>query len=185
MHSPSIDLLHPPSPKRRRVNGTQSHSPSRYSSPDELAASSDHEPQTTTAYHRRTSSNTHIQRRTSAEHSRRRSYEGSNPEEEDSPDELDHTIHTFYRNDNYNRNNSHIRPDASLSRHATPDAPSVYSVLTPLRAPASPATPLPLPPPKQARYLPYRQKLVLRGHKKGVASVRFSPKGDMLASCCE
>ncbi|KAL8721716.1 MAG: hypothetical protein Q9225_001666 [Loekoesia sp. 1 TL-2023] len=160
------DPLQPRSSKRRRVNGT--HTPSRYSSPDELAASSDHE---TPTYHRRTGSN-HLPR-PSAEH-QRRSYEASDPE--DSPDELDHTIHTFYRT-NWNRN---LRPTAS--RHATPDAPSEISLLTPIEAPASPATPLP-PPPKEARYLPYKQKLVLKGHTKGTSAVRFSPKGDMIASC--
>ncbi|KAI4173318.1 MAG: hypothetical protein LQ343_003029 [Gyalolechia ehrenbergii] len=161
------DPLRSRSSKRRRVNGIRS--PSRYSSPDELAASSDHE---TPTYHRRTSSNN--LRRPSAEH-QRRSYEASDPE--DSPDELDHTIHTFYR-DSWSRN---LRPTAS--RHVTPDAPSEISLLTPIQAPASPATPPPSSP-KEARYLPYRQKMVLKGHWKGVSAVRISPKGDMVASCC-
>lgn len=34
----------------------------------------------------------------------------------------------------------------------------------------------------QARYRP---KLVLRGHKRGVACVKFSPDGKWIASCCE
>ena len=154
------------SPKRRRVNG--SHGPSRYSSPDELAASSDHEP----TYHRRTSSNTH---RGSTEH-RHPSYGTSDPE--DSPDELDHTIHTFYRN-SWSRN---LRPTAS--RHETPEAPSEISMLTPLEVPASPVTPPP-PPVREATYRPYREKFVLKGHKRGVAAVRFSPNGALIASCCE
>ncbi|KAL8930479.1 MAG: hypothetical protein Q9208_000663 [Pyrenodesmia sp. 3 TL-2023] len=177
------DSIQTRSSKRRRVNGTNT--PSRYSSPDELAPSSDHQ---TPTYHRRTSSgrtsSNNIQR-ASAEH-HRRSYEHSDPS--DSPDELDHTIHTFYR-DSWSRSN--IRPTAS--RHATPDAPSEISMLTPVEAPATPeslpapASPpiidLPLPPPKEARYIPYRQTHVLKGHRLGVSAVRFSPKGDMIASC--
>ncbi|KAL8701680.1 MAG: hypothetical protein Q9224_000389, partial [Gallowayella concinna] len=163
------------SPKRRRGNGTRS--PSRYSSPDELAANCDIE---TPTYHRRTSSKNLS--RTSAE-TPRRSYDGSPPE--DSPDELDHTIHTFYRRNTWSRN---LPPTAS--RHATPDSPtrSEISQLTPPQAPASPPTSIPpttpLPPPiEEARYLPYKSKMVLQGHRKGVAAVRFSPKGDMIASC--
>lgn len=164
----------PPPPKRRRINGNRE--PSRYSSPDELAASFDHD---TPTFHRRTSSKNPS--RTSAE-TQRRSYDDSPPE--DSPDELDHTIHTFYRG-GLRRN---LQPTAS--RHATPDAPSEISLLTPIQAPASPATSVPpttpLPPPvNEARYLPYKPKMVLRGHRKGVAAVRFSPKGDKIASCCE
>ena len=164
------DHLQPRSSKRRRVNNNGARSPSRYSSPDELAASSDHETRT---YHRRTSSSNNP-RRPSAEH-QRRSYEVSDPS--DSPDELDHTTHAFYR-DNWNRN---LRPTAS--RRANSDPPSDISIITPLNVPASPATPLPTPP-KEARYLPYRQKMVLRGHSRGVSAVRFSPNGEMVASCC-
>ncbi|KAI4263782.1 MAG: hypothetical protein L6R42_001090 [Xanthoria sp. 1 TBL-2021] len=170
------DLLYAPqapAPKRRRINGN--HSSSRYSSPDELAASSDHD---TPTFHRRTSSKNLS--RTSAE-TQRRSYEEDSPAE-DSPDELDHTIHTFYRG-GLRRN---LKPTAS--RHATPDAPSEISLLTPIQAPASPTTSVPpttpLPPAvNEARYLPYKQQMVLKGHRKGVAAVRFSPKGDKIASC--
>ncbi|KAL8650366.1 MAG: hypothetical protein Q9226_005177 [Calogaya cf. arnoldii] len=162
-----------PAPKRRRINGK--HDPSRYSSPDELAASSDHD---TPTYHRRTSSKNLS--RTSAE-TQRRSYEDSPPE--DSPDELDHTIHTFYRGGLRRKN-----LQRTASRHATPDAPSEISLLTPVQAPASPTTSIPpttpLPPPLiEARYLPYKPKMVLKGHRKGVAAVRFSPQGDKIASC--
>lgn len=31
----------------------------------------------------------------------------------------------------------------------------------------------------------YKQKMVLKGHRKGVAAVRFSPDGRMIASCCK
>ncbi|KAL8841947.1 MAG: hypothetical protein Q9170_000727 [Blastenia crenularia] len=163
-----FDRLPLRSPKRRRING--SHTPSRYSSPDELAASSDHE---TSAYNCRTSSNN--PRWTSAEH-QRRSYKASKPE--DSPDELDHTSHSFYREDG-KRN---LRPPAS--RYVTPDPPAAsdISALTPVQEPASPATPLP-PALKEARYFPFKQRMVLKGHQRGVSAVRFSPTGDMIASC--
>ncbi|KAL8724625.1 MAG: hypothetical protein Q9181_006740, partial [Wetmoreana brouardii] len=169
MDGADSDTFRSRSSKRRRINGT--HSPSRYSSPDELAASSDHE--TPTTYHRRTSSSNLNIRRTPTDH-RRRSYEDTDP---GSPDELDHTFSAFYR-DKWSRN---LRPPIT-SRHATPDAPSEISMLTPVQEPASPATPPP-PPIKEARFLPYRQKMVLKGHKRAVAAVRFSPKGDMVASC--
>ncbi|KAL8690408.1 MAG: hypothetical protein Q9218_004135 [Villophora microphyllina] len=164
------------SSKRRRVNGT--HSPNRYSSPDELAGSSDHE--TSLTYHRRRTSSSNL-RRTPTDH-RRRSYERSDP---GSPDELDHTTYPTFWRDKHRQED--LRPPTSASRHVTPEAPSEISLLTPVQSPVipplSPAeTPLP-PPPKQARYFPYRQKMVLKGHTKGIAAVRFSPKGDMIASC--
>lgn len=138
-------------PKRRRINGNDG----RYSSPDELAASSDHE----VSYHQRTNSVPH---RDPVEQHQRRSYDDSS---EDSPDELDHTIHTFYR-DGWSR-----------SQRPSRDAPSIDSpMITPRMA-----TP-PIEPPS---YLPYRQKMVLKGHRRGVAAVRFSPDGRSIASCCE
>lgn len=33
--------------------------------------------------------------------------------------------------------------------------------------------------------LRYRQKLLLRGHTRGVAMIRFSPDGQWIASCCQ
>ncbi|WEW58067.1 WD domain protein [Emydomyces testavorans] len=43
-------------------------------------------------------------------------------------------------------------------------------------------TPTPPPPPKPER-LNYREKMVLRGHQRGVSAVQFSPDGSMIASC--
>lgn len=138
--------------KRRRVNGNDG----RYSSPDELAASSDHE----ISYHQRTNS---IPHRDPAEQLRRQSY--GDPASEDSPDELDHTIHTFYR-DGWNR-----------SQRQSRDAPSIESpMITPRMA---------TPPRKKPSYVRYKQIQVLRGHRRGVAAVRFSPDGRSIASCCE
>lgn len=39
--------------------------------------------------------------------------------------------------------------------------------------------------PPRDRQLGYKPKLILRGHKKGVAQVRFSPDGKWIASCCK
>lgn len=152
------DLEQSRSPKRRRVNG-DSHDTSRYSSPDELAASSDHE----AAYIRRRSSNIPRDREPAGE-DRRRSYDESLSDE--SPDELDHTIHTFYR-DHRTRTRRESR-DQSVSGRS-------------LRSSGS----SPWKPTRKERPLRYKQKLVLRGHKRGVAAVRFSPDGLLIASCCE
>ena len=144
------------SPKRRRVNG-KSFAHARYSSPDELAASSDHE----TSYVRRISNTT----RHDSGDIKRRSYTGT--DSDDSPDELDHTVHTFYR-DSRSRGRG---PTTSASVPSRED--SVHTV-----RPRS-------PPVKKKTYLPYRQRLVLKGHRKGVAAVKFSPDGRCIASCCK
>lgn len=36
--------------------------------------------------------------------------------------------------------------------------------------------------PKRLNYMPY---MTLRGHKRGVAAVKFSPDGKWIASCCK
>lgn len=138
--------------KRRRIESIEN---GYTSSPDELAASSDHE----RSYHQRTNS---IPYRDSADHNRRRDYNSS--VSEGSPDELDHTVHTFYR-DSWSR-----------SRRHSGDAPSNPSAMITPRV----AT----PPRKEPTFVHYKQKLVLKGHRRGVAAVRFSPDGRSIASCC-
>ena len=150
------ELRNSRSPKRRRVNG-RAYTHARYSSPDELAASSDHE----TSYVRRTSNTT----RHDSGDIKRRSYTGT--DSDDSPDELDHTVHTFYR-DSRSRGRG---PTTSASAPSRED--STHTV-----RPRS-------PPVKKKTYLPYRQKLILKGHRKGVAAVKFSPDGRCIASCCK
>ena len=152
------DIEQSRSPKRRRVNG-DSHDTSRYSSPDELAASSDHE----APYIRRRSSNILRDRETAGE-SRRRSYDESPSDE--SPDELDHTIHTFYR-DNRTRSRRESRDQSVSGQSLRSIGSSPWKSI------------------RKERPLRYKQKLVLRGHKRGVAAVRFSPDGLLIASCCE
>ena len=86
-------------------------------------------------------------------------------------------VHNFYRN-GYNksfsesaRRNSHdVKPSRS------PSAPAYSRISTPL------ASPMPEPP-KEAVYRPYKLKMTLTGHKRGVAMVRVSPNGKMIVSC--
>ena len=38
---------------------------------------------------------------------------------------------------------------------------------------------------RRAMFRPFEAKMVLKGHRKGVAAVKFSPDGGRVASCCE
>ncbi|MCJ1328087.1 WD domain protein [Thelotrema lepadinum] len=116
--SPPTDSRSPsnaPSPKRRRITSstTKKQHPTRYSSPDELAGRDSSEDQAT-RYNRRRSSGkvkdtadypSAVHRR-SGRKSKSNSYDDGaeltptrppRNEDEGSPDELDHTVHTFYR----------------------------------------------------------------------------------------
>ena len=46
------------------------------------------------------------------------------------------------------------------------------------------SSPVPSSAPLPAAKLHYKQKLILKGHKKGVSGVKFSPDGKYIASCC-
>jgi len=87
---------------------------------------------------------------------RPRRYSGDNSEDEAG----------YYRNRRSPRSISHSRSD-SPSRSTSPR-----------RSRSPPATP---PPPKPTR-LHYKQALILRGHKKPVSAVKFSPDGRWIAS---
>ncbi len=82
-----------------------------------------------------------------------------------SPDELDHTIPTPRESDGYDRSDIDSRDGSSTPtpRNRTPTSFK----------------------PKEAVFVPYKLRTVLQGHKRGVAAVRFSPDGRMIASCCE
>ena len=66
---------------------------------------------------------------------------------------------------------------------ATPQTPEFSRLSTPIGT--SPAPDGKGTREKEARFVRYQVKTVLRGHKRGVAGVRFSPDGRLIASCCE
>lgn len=70
--------------------------------------------------------------------------------------------HSPFPEENQNPPPVDVKPEPS-SQEATPGAPE------PPRAPDG----------------PYRTKYIMSGHKRSVSSVKFSPDGAMLASCCE
>lgn len=154
------------SAKRRRVSVPIT---SRYTSPDELAGSPEHSSNHT---QQRTSSNSY--HNTPDRQPRHPSY--SRARSGGSPDELDHTrFHTFYRASSFSKS---VQPLLHIEPAVTPE----YSrISTPI---ATPEPALFLAPPL-AKYVPYKEKMVLRGHRRGVAAVRFSPDGRLIASCCK
>ena len=150
--------------KRRRLNGAEGSSRSDSGSPDELGASPPHQ-----------NHNGSVCRYDTAE-PRGRSYPNS-MSDRDSPDELGNATPLYpdleSEEDEHSEGNS-------------PQRSSRSSTTTPIDTPAdTPKDTTPVPTPKKIRYAPYRQKLVLKGHRRGVAFVRFSPDGRMVASCCE
>jgi len=86
----------------------------------------------------------------------------------------DHKMPTFLRRSSTFKKTERQPHDRSTSR-----SPPTYSIIS-IPA-ATPPEPLIGPP----QYVPYKQKLVLKGHRRGVAAVRFSPDGRSIASCCE
>ncbi len=67
-------------------------------------------------------------------------------------------------------------PRPSPDRYTSKSPPPYSRLSTPIATPRD----IPTAPPQ---YVPYREKMVLKGHKKGVASVKFSPNGRLIASC--
>ena len=190
-------------PKRRRVSSPAKEEPPAYnSSPDELAPSSDHE-----KYHsqrapskplregkgrKRSYADIHSANSTAVpsedSHSElagppRASEETPNvlitaaAPSEDSPDELDHTTPTFFRRPfRASFSKESRRPNEKIASQS-PSPPPYSRLSSPIATPRTP----PVRPPQ---YEPYKEKMVLKGHRKGVAAVRFSPDGQMIASCC-
>lgn len=159
--SPEPDILRPA--KRQRLE--HGYASNGYESPDELAPSlpgSPTAPRPRPADKRTGRPPTNI---------------GSRAQEQDriesgeeSPDELDHTF--FLR-----RGSSNGQP---------PQATSDVSDTADSETGFQPSSPAPSQPP-EARQLEfhYKPKLILRGHKRGVAAVKFSPDGKWIASCCK
>lgn len=206
--SEDSDPEHSRSPKRRRINGNDDEE-----STDELAASSEPE---NSSYLQRS-------RRETSQQLRRQSFDSSSSV--DSPDELDHTIHTFWRDGWNSRSQRQSRresrdtlsPEPLTPEAPTPEAPTheaptpkvhtpeprsleAHSIdAPPTNAPLRDAlpsdgpsvqSPVPsqgtaIPSKRKASFVRYRQKMVLRGHRRGVAAVRFSPDGRLIASCCQ
>ncbi|KAI4164920.1 MAG: hypothetical protein LQ342_001553 [Letrouitia transgressa] len=154
--------------KKRRVNGSYD-CQSSYSSADDLAASPGHDD----TFHQRRNSNS---RRESPSLHQRDSY---NPaEQENSADELDRTPRPFYRSTSWKQS---LLQSAPRYRLETPDAPTEISIITP-RGPTRSPSPL-ASHHREAIYIPYKLKMVLKGHRRGVAAVKFSPDGRLIASC--
>lgn len=86
----------------------------------------------------------------------------------------DHQMPTFLRRRSTFKKSERQPHDRSTSR--SPPPYSTYSIPA-----ATPPEPLIGPP----QYVPYRQIMVLKGHRRGVAAVRFSPNGRLIASSCE
>lgn len=108
---------------------------------------------------------------------------------EDGADDLatghtnDHEIPKLIRSDTntvyqFRGSFSQTVPRPSDDRYISASPPPYSRISTPIATPRE----LPTRPPQ---YLPYKQKMVLKGHKRGVAAVRLSPNGRLIASCCK
>lgn len=69
------------------------------------------------------------------------------------------------------RDSRDVRPSRSCS------PPAYSSISTPIATPEPPSFRA------ESKYHPYREALLLRGHKRGISCVRFSPNGRLIASC--
>ncbi|KAI9803760.1 MAG: hypothetical protein M1825_001640 [Sarcosagium campestre] len=166
---------YPPSPKRRRTTSPSGHSRSS-GSPDELSGltPSSFSPvrrKESNAYtHRDDRAPTSVSPSPSAILSASRPASLLSGSENESPDELDHT---FYRSSLRQPHTLHSPSSRSPSIHESGDGDDESFQRHAADNNVRPA----LPP------VNYRQKLILRGHKRGVAQVKFSPDGRWIASC--
>jgi len=106
-----------------------------------------------------------------------------------SPDELAEDAHTYWRRRQRARSKSRSSSRESISERSQQQEESVgeasgeddggMSIDHPLRTP----TPPPPPPPPKPERLYYKEKFVLKGHRRGVSAVQFSPDGSLIASC--
>lgn len=158
-----------PSPKRRRLDSnTDDHSSPTHSSADELAPSSPSQPTSP-----RLRSFTH---RRSTEISTSTPTHDRDDSQEESPDELDHTF-TYHPTKQV-----YLRHPPSIPS-TTQDSPAAEIPSSPVPTPE--AEPEPSQPEDTRPRLNFKPKLILRGHKRGVCAVKFSPDGQWIASCCE
>ncbi|KAL9095153.1 MAG: hypothetical protein Q9163_006523, partial [Psora crenata] len=158
--------------KRRRISPPQPAPRPRSGSPDELGNDSPATPMLS----RQASTPTISQRG----EPRRPSYSPVSS----SPDELDHTsnMHTFYRTNPPYRGSfsekarQHDGLGKGELRPPSPQTPEYSRLSTPIASPLPGERQV-----REARFVGYRLKGVLKGHKKGVAGVRFSPDGKSIA----
>ena len=175
--------------KRRRMSPQAQPSPipTRSTSPDELAS----DPQTPVVISRQGSTPS-IPPQPTLREPPPHSY---SPISDSSPDELaldpTDSVHTLFRNgEPFFRASfgDRARQDSSLAlngegpRPPSPPTPEYSRISTPIASLALEAERVQW---KDARFVPYRCRSVLTGHKRGVAAVRFSRDGKMIASCCE
>lgn len=83
----------------------------------------------------------------------------------------------FRRSNTFRGSFGKVSPRPSPDRYSSRSPPPYSRISTPV---ATPREPLIAPP----QFVPYREKLCLKGHKRAVTAVKFSPDGRLIASCC-